>query len=105
MRTLLKVQLPVEAGNRAVNDGTLPETIETLTQTLRPETAYFYTENGRRTAQFVFDLKDTTTITTIVEPLFRALEAEVTLTPVLTTQELQRGLERTHRGRELAGAR
>src|ERR1044072_3733743 len=57
MRTMLKVSMQVEAGNQAIKDGKLPKIMENALQTLRPEAAYFFAENGRRTAMMFFDLK------------------------------------------------
>src|SRR5213592_3076943 len=56
MRTMLKVTLPVEAANKAIKDGSLPRIMESTMNELRPESAYFYAENGKRTALMVFDL-------------------------------------------------
>ncbi|MFI5361758.1 MAG: hypothetical protein ACHQ49_07290 [Elusimicrobiota bacterium] len=95
MRTLLKVSLPVEPANKAVKDGSLPKTIQTLVQELRPEASYFFAEHGQRTALFVFDLKDPTQIPSVVEPLFTRLNAAVELFPVMNADELKSGLEKT----------
>jgi hypothetical protein len=53
MRCLLKVSIPVEIGNVTIGDGTLPKTIESILDELKPEAAYFAEENGKRTG-FVF---------------------------------------------------
>jgi hypothetical protein len=50
MRMMLKVQVPVEAGNAAVASGGLPELLQTAMQQLQPEAAYFVTEDGLRTS-------------------------------------------------------
>jgi hypothetical protein len=39
-----------------------------------------------------FDMKDTSDIPVIAEPLFAALHAEVELIPVMNLEELQKGL-------------
>jgi len=57
------------------------------------EAAYFYPENGLRTALFVFDLAGSDQLPPTVEPLFRNLNAAVTLTPVMNADDLQRGFE------------
>src|SRR5438094_269408 len=49
MRCLLKVSIPVETGNAAISDGTLPRTIESILAEVKPEAAYFADENGNRT--------------------------------------------------------
>src|SRR5438552_17394411 len=94
MRTLLKVTIPVEAGNQAIKEGTLQKTMEQTVQALKPEAAYFFTENGKRTAFFFFDLKDTTYMPQIAEPFFTNLQAEVQYFPVMNQADLKAGLEK-----------
>ena len=94
MRTLLKVSIPVEKGNEAQKSGALPRTLQALMETLRPEAAYFYPENGARTAFFVFDMDASSQLPPTLEPLFLNLNAGVTLTPVMNAEELQQGLSR-----------
>ena len=105
MRTLLKVSMPVEQGNRALKDGSLPKTIQTLIQELRPEASYFFAEQGRRTALFVFDLKDPAQIPQVVEPLFATLNAAVEMVPVMNADELKAGLEKTMKNLQREPAR
>jgi hypothetical protein len=92
MRTMLRISMPVEAGNRAVTEGTLPLTFQSLTERLKPEAAYFFPEDGRRSALFVFDMQDASQIPAIVEPLFMGMQAAVTLTPVMNAEDLRKGL-------------
>jgi hypothetical protein len=92
MRMLMKVTVPVQTGNKAITDGSLPRVIQTTLETLRPEAAYFCADGGRRTAFMVFDLADPTAIPAIAEPLFQTLDAEVEFTPVMSAQDLQAGL-------------
>ncbi len=68
MRCLLKVSIPVERGNTTISDGTLPKTIESILDELKPEAAYFAEENGKRTGFVFFDLKDTSQIPAVAEP-------------------------------------
>ena len=93
MRTMLKLSIPVEAGNRTVKDGSLQRLVGSVMEQLHSEAAYFFTENGRRTALMVFDMKDATQIPSIVEPFFIGLDAEVTPTPVMNADDLKAGLE------------
>ncbi len=97
MRTMLKVQLPVEAGSEAIVTGRISEIIGVFVERYRPEALYFAVEEGKRAAYAVFDLKDPADIPVVVEPLFQGLRASAVLTPVLTLDELQKGL------REFAG--
>lgn len=93
MRTILKVSLPVEKSNQAIKDGSLPRTMTGFVDDYKPEASYFYAENGRRTAFFVFDLKDPSHIPQVAERFFMSLNAEVTFYPAMNATDLKKGLE------------
>jgi hypothetical protein len=92
MRMMLKVTIPVEAGNTAIKDGTLPRTLQSTAERLKPEAAYFLAEDGKRTALFFFDMQDVSQIPSIVEPLFMGMNASLTMVPAMNTDDLQKGL-------------
>jgi len=92
MRTMLKIQMPAVAGNAAIADGSLATIMERLMERIKPEAAYFYPEDGLRSALMVFDMTESSQLPSIVEPLFMGFEATVELTPVMNAQELQEGL-------------
>jgi hypothetical protein len=89
---MLRISMPVEKSNAAVADGSLPKQIEALMARIRPECAYFFPDSGRRSMLMVFNIDDSSQIPPTVEPLFAGLNAEVTLTPVMNAEELQKGL-------------
>jgi hypothetical protein len=89
----MKISIPVESGNKAIQDGSLPRVVQQTLESLRPEAAYFTADSdGKRHALIVFDLKDSSDIPVIAEPLFIAFGAQVTMTPVMSAQDLQAGL-------------
>ena len=90
---MLKVGIPVEAGNAGFKDGSLGKGIQEAMETLKPETAYFFAENGQRTSLYVFDMEDSSEIPVIAEPLFQNLDADVTLTPVMNAEDVKKGIE------------
>jgi hypothetical protein len=92
MRTLVKIQIPVETGNRGIRDGTLPKVIGTLLETWKPEAAYFCTEGGLRTALIFVDLRESSQMPQLAEPLFSGLGATVSFAPVMNAGDLQTGL-------------
>lgn len=92
MRMLLKANIPTDTGNAAIEAGRLGPTIEKLLADLKPEAAYFSLEGGMRTAYIVFDLKDVSQVPPVAEPLFLALGAEIAMTPVMTAEDLRKGL-------------
>jgi hypothetical protein len=89
MRMLLRVSIPVEAGNATAKAGTMGSTIEKILGDLKPEAAYFFADdNGNRSGSIVFDLQDTSQIPAVAEPWFLAFNAKVSLRPVMTPQDL-----------------
>ncbi len=98
MRMMMKVQLPVEAGNEATRTGRVGQIIASVMERLRPEATYFGTEDGKRTAYAFFELNDPALIPVIAEPLFQGLNASVHFAPVMSLDELQRGLGEAARG-------
>ncbi len=97
MRTMIKIRVPVEAGNKTVQDGTLPRTIMEALERLKPEAAYFCAEDGIRTAYMVVDLKDSSEIPAIAEPFFPRLNASVEILPVMNAEDLKLGLSKIKR--------
>jgi hypothetical protein len=92
MRMMLRIWMPVESGNSAVKDGSLPRTMQSLTERLKPEAAYFFPDEGKRSALFVFDMKEASQLPSIVEPLFMSMDVRASLTPVMNTEDLAKGL-------------
>ena len=91
MRMLLRVSIPVEAGNAAVKAGTLSSTVQKILADLKPEAAYFFADDeGRRSGSIVFDMTDTSQIPAIAEPWFLAFNAKVSLRPVMNPQDLEK---------------
>ena len=83
MRMMLKVVIPVEAGNKANKDGSLARAMQGAAERLKPEAAYFLPDDGKRTALFFFNMQDASQIPGIAEPLFMGLNASLTLSPVM----------------------
>ena len=98
MRTMMRVTIPVDAGNKAIRENSLPKLMQSFHEQFKPEAAYFFADNGKRSALFVFDLKEPSQIPSIVEPLFMGLNAAVEFVPVMNADDLRSGLERVPKG-------
>lgn len=90
MRMLLRVSIPVEAGNVAAKAGTLGVTIKQILANLKPEAAYFFYgwQNGQRSGFIVFDMQDTSRIPEVAEPWFLVFNAKVHFQPIMNLQDL-----------------
>jgi hypothetical protein len=94
---MMKVSIPVEAGNRGVKEGILPKTVMAFVDQAKPEASYFTAENGKRPAFFVFDLKDPTMIPSIAEPFFMNLNASIELSPAMNLEDMKTGVEKANK--------
>jgi hypothetical protein len=88
MRFLVKVNIPVDAGNAAAKAGKLGETIQAILAEVKPEAAYFTDNNGQRTGFIVLDMKDASQIPAIAEPWFLAFNASIEIHPVMVPDDL-----------------
>ena len=89
MRMLMRVSIPVEAGNAAAKAGTLGSTVEQILAGLKPEAAYFFADDsGQRSGSIVFDMQDASQIPAVAEPWFLAFDAKIFLRPIMTPQDL-----------------
>jgi hypothetical protein len=92
MRVLARISMPVESGNKAINDGTLGAVMENAAEQWKPEAMYFTAVDGLRTAYMVFDLPEASDIPLFAEPFFRQLNADVNLAPAMNGDDLRKGL-------------
>lgn len=92
MRMMLKAQLGLDAGNLAIADGSIADTLGSVFKACRPEATYFLTENGVRTFYAVFDMTRADQIPALAEPLFHGLGAMVSFLPIMSQADLEAGL-------------
>ena len=92
MRTMLRITIPTETGNRAIKDGSLQKVLAATMEKLKPEAVYFVTHNGLRSGMLFFDMKDSSEVPAIAEPLFQQLDATCEFLPAMNGADLQKGL-------------
>lgn len=92
MRMMMKVTIPIEAGNAAVRSGSLGTTMQKILADLKPEAAYFAEDNGQRTGFIFFDMKESSQLPAIAEPWFLAFNASLTVRPAMTAEDLAKGM-------------
>ena len=92
MRTMLRWTMPVEKGNAMIADGSMGTVIEAVMARTKPEAAYFFAEDGKRSGLLFFDLKESSDLPRIAEILFRGANAAVEFIPVMNSDELKKGL-------------
>jgi len=88
MRFLVKVNIPVEAGNRLAKAGKLGTTIQSILSDLKPEAAYFTDTNGQWTGFLFLEMQDASQIPAIAEPWFLAFNASIEIHPVMVPGDL-----------------
>ena len=88
MRFMVKISMPVEAGNLAAKSGF--DTIPKILAEQKPEAVYFIAEHGKRTGVLFLDIQDASQIPAIAEPWFLAFNAEVEFLPAMKPEDLEK---------------
>jgi hypothetical protein len=89
---MAKITMPTDTANDAMQDGRIGKLMQGAADRWHPEAMYFTTFDGRRTAYMVFDMRDPAEMPPFAEPFFQGLGALVELSPVMNTEDLQKGL-------------
>lgn len=92
MRVMAKITVPVESGSQAVKDGSIGKLIQAAAERWKPEAMYFGPSEGQRTAFMVFDMPDPSDMVPFAEPWFQEVNANVEIIPVMSGDDVQRGL-------------
>ena len=88
MRFLMKVSMPVEAGNAVAKSGF--DVLSKILAELKPEAAYFIAEGGKRTGIIIVNMDDASQLPAIAEPFFLGLNASIEITPAMVPADLQK---------------
>lgn len=94
MKMLLTVEFPLEPFNSLVRNGTAGEIIGRILESIKPETAYFTEQDGKRGAIFVIDVKTPSEVPFFAEPFFLNFQADCKFRILMSPEDLQKaGLE------------
>jgi len=91
MRFLIRATIPTEAGNMMVQDPNFLRKLEYINK-VNAEAAYFFEANGNRIASFIVDVQSADQIPVLAEPLFIKMGAHVELHPVMSLDDLKKGI-------------
>ncbi|WP_328318727.1 DUF3303 domain-containing protein [Streptomyces sp. NBC_00388] len=98
MRVMLQARMDTQITNEAVKNGTLQKIMQSMSERLKPEAAYFGPVRGGRACTFVFDMQDSSLLPSIAEPLFQGLGAEIEIQPVMNSEDMQKGMAAAKQG-------
>ncbi len=94
MKMLLTVQFPLEPFNSHVRNGKAGEIIAKILEDIKPETAYFTEQDGKRGGVFVIDLQSASDVPRYAEPFFLNFEASCEFRILMSPEDLESaGLE------------
>jgi hypothetical protein len=92
MRFLILAKIPTEDGNKMVQDPKYLEKIEKYINKVKAEATYFFESDGNRVASFIVDIESADQIPVLIEPLFSGMGAYVELHPVMSLDDLKKGI-------------
>jgi hypothetical protein len=92
MRVMVRFSFSADAGNAAIRTGKLEKVFRQLIEDLKPEAAYFHAVEGDRGGFFVVNMQESSQIADIAERLFYGVNAKIELVPVMTADDLRKGL-------------
>jgi pantothenate synthetase len=90
---MMTVQVDNVMGTKAIKNGRLRQIVQAVLDQVHPEAAYFGFKDGQRCSYIVFDMTDRSLLPAICEPLFMELGADIELMPVMTGEDLAKGLQ------------
>ncbi len=90
MKFLVRVQFPVEPGNKALRDPQFGSKMKSLLAEVKAEAAYFTSVKGQRGGYIIVDLDDASQIPAVAEPFFLWMNADVKFVPVMVPSDLEK---------------
>jgi hypothetical protein len=85
---MMTVELPIEPFNSGVRNGAAGATMKKILDDIKPEAAYFGSQNGKRGGILIVDVAKPSDIPKLAEPWFLNFNAEIDFRVVMTPQDL-----------------
>jgi hypothetical protein len=92
MRFLMKWEMPTEAGNEALRDPKFGDKVQAMLKEMKAEAAYFTTIKGHRGGYIIVNMDDASQMVALAEPVFFAFNGTVKFVPVMTPEDLAKGM-------------
>ncbi len=89
MRMMIRISLPTETANAHMADGSFGGIMQNYLADVKPEAAYFVTENGVRTSYFFVNMTESSQLPAFCEAPFLAYNAKVEVTPAMNLDDLK----------------
>jgi hypothetical protein len=93
MRWMINFSIPVSAGNELVASGKIGKNFQSLIEDFTPEATYFFPENGQRSGIMVVEVNHSSDLAKVAESFWFGLHADITVTPVMSGEDLAKGLD------------
>jgi len=90
MKMLLTVEFPLEPFNSLVRSGKVGEILGRILETIKPETAYFTEQDGKRGGMFVVNVQNPSDVAIFAEPFFLKLNASCRFRILMSPEDLQK---------------
>jgi hypothetical protein len=90
MKILLTVEFPPEPFNSLVRSGKVGELIGRILETIKPETAYFTDQDGKRGGIFVINVQTSSDVPAFAEPFFLNFQANCKFRILMSPEDLQK---------------
>lgn len=92
MRFLIRAKIPTEDGSKMLQDPNFLRKLEKYIDNVKAEATYFFEADGNRVAAFIVEMQSADQIPVLIEPLFSGMGANVELHPVMSLEDLKKGI-------------
>lgn len=93
MRHMVRFSIPVDEGNDLVKSGKIGQDFWQPIEDLKPQAAYFFSQNGRRSGFMIVSVAQSSGLVKVVESFWLGLHADFSVTPIVSGEDLAKGLD------------